>query len=80
MGKCLRLPSWGRGGLAHSFFVPFPQVLLYPQKGTYGRSPKKPTVGFEDDLPWVASTTYSRFYFGLSEGLAPSARDEGVES
>ena len=50
------------------------------QKGLYGRSPKKPTVGFEDDLPWVASTTYSRFYFGLSEGLIPSARDEGAES
>ena len=50
------------------------------QKGPYGRSPKKPTVGFEDDLPWVASTTYSRFYFGLSEGYSPSARDEGAES
>ena len=33
------------------------------QKGPYGRSPKKPTVGFEDDLPWVVSTTYSRFFF-----------------
>ena len=80
MGKCLRLPSWGRGGLAHSLFVPFLQVLLYPPKGTYGRSPKKSTVGFEDDLPWVALTTYSRFYFGLSGGLIPSARDEGAGS
>ena len=33
------------------------------QKGPYGRSPKKPTVGFEGDLPWVVSTTYSRFFF-----------------
>ena len=33
------------------------------QKGPYGRSPKKTTVGFEDDLPWVVSTTYSRFFF-----------------
>ena len=46
----------------------------------HGRSLKKPTVGFEDDLPWVASTTYRRFYFGLSEGYSPSARDEGAES
>ena len=80
MGKCLRLPSWGRGGLAHSFFVPFLRVLLYPKKGAYGRSPKKPIVGFEDDLPWVASTTYSRSYLGLSEGRFPSARDEGAGS
>ena len=38
------------------------------QKGPYGRSPKKPTVGFEDDLPWVASTTYRRFFSPTTVG------------
>ena len=38
------------------------------EKTTYGRSPKKPTVGFEDDPRYVASATYRRFYFGGFEG------------
>ena len=37
---------------------------------TYGRSPKKPTVGRRCDLPWVASTTYSRFLLSPLEGRA----------
>ena len=31
------------------------------QKTTYGRSSKKPTVGRDDDLLWVAKATYRRF-------------------
>ena len=41
------------------------------QKGMHGRSPKKPTVGREDDLQWVASATYRRFYFGGIRSLHP---------
>ena len=41
--------GWEGGGLEGGYFA------------TYGRSPKKPTVGRHHDLPWVASTTYSRF-------------------
>ena len=41
-------------------------------KATYGRSPKKPTVGRDDDLQWVALTTYCRFYFG---GIRWGCRD-----
>ena len=67
----------GHGGRSRA---PVFTGLLKGVKTIHGRSPKKPTVGFEDDLPWVASTTYSRFYFGLSEGYSPSARDEGAES
>ena len=31
------------------------------QKTTHGRSSKKPTVGRDDDLQWVAKATYCRF-------------------
>ena len=37
---------------------------------TYGRSPKKPTVGRHHDLQWVASTIYSRFLLDPLEGRA----------
>ena len=47
------------------------------QKGPYGRSPKKPTVGFEDDLPWVVSTTYSRFFSAPSESPPPRPKRIG---
>ena len=43
-------------------------VLRRGEKGPYGRSSKKPTVGRDDDLPWVASTTYSRFLRGGIRG------------
>ena len=32
------------------------------KKDPNGRSPKKPTVGRHDDLPWVAEATYRRFF------------------
>ena len=38
-------------------------------KTTYGRSPIKPTVGRLTDLPWVASTTYSRFLLPPPQSL-----------
>ncbi len=34
------------------------------QKTTYGRSPKKPTVGRLTDLPWVVEATYRRSLLG----------------
>ena len=40
------------------------ETLAKGQKGIYGRSSKKPTVGRDDDLPWVALAIYCRFYFG----------------
>ena len=40
------------------------ETLARGQKGIYGRSSKKPIVGRDDDLQWVALATYSRFYFG----------------
>ena len=30
------------------------------QKGTYGRSSSKPTVGFFGDLPWIVFTPFRR--------------------
>ena len=56
--------------------------FLEGQKGPYGRSPKKPTVGFEDDLPWVVSTTYRRSLFYPPEGGAfpPSADGSQIPS
>ena len=45
------------------------------QKTTYGRSPKKPTVGRLTDLPWVAKTTHSRFYLGPFRRAKQSERD-----
>ena len=39
---------------------PFSKV----EKGPYGRSSKKPTVGRRDDLQWVASATYRRSLLG----------------
>ena len=47
------------------------------QKGPYGRSPKKPTVGFEDDLPWVVETTYSSFFSAPSESPPPCPKRIG---
>ena len=47
------------------------------QKGPYGRSPKKPTVGFEDDLPWVASTTYRRVLLGGTVAPYKRPREKG---
>ena len=43
-------------------------VLRRGEKGPYGRSSKKPTVGRDDDLQWIASTTYSRFLGGGIRG------------
>ena len=42
------------------FKIPLGERLPRGDFATYGRSPKKPTVGRIDDLPWVASTTYRR--------------------
>ena len=54
------------------FKIPLGERLPRGDFATYGRSPKKPTVGRRDDLQWVARTTYSRFL------LPPSRR--GAES
>ena len=40
------------------------------QKGMHGRSPKKPTVGREDDLLWVVDAIYRRSFSCPSEGLS----------
>ena len=39
------------------------------QKTTHGRSPKKPTVGREDDLQWVVDAIYPRSFSCPAEGL-----------
>gem|GEM_PF-4470103 len=44
------------------FKIPLGERLSRGDFATYGRSPKKPTVGRLDDLQWVASTTYRRFF------------------
>ena len=49
------------------------------KKTTYGRSPKKPTVGRLTDLPWVAKATYRRFLFRPSVGHSFCPRTEGEE-
>jgi len=47
------------------------------KKGPYGRSSKKPTVGRDDDLPWVAETTYSRFFSPPPRARMTSALERG---
>ena len=55
---------------------------LYPEaltglKTTHGRSSKKPTVGRDDDLQWVASATYHRSLLGYP-WRGQKARKKGV--
>ena len=78
-------PSWGemRGSVARKKVGETTRSqsdFSEGQKGPYGRSPKKPTVGFEDDLPWVAKTTHSRFLFRPSVEPSFWACIEGGES
>ena len=49
------------------------------QKTTYGRSPKKPTVGRSTDLPWVAKTTYRRSFFGGTRRRCLDGLESGFE-
>ena len=44
----------------------YTKCLSYPLRATYGRSPKKPTVGRHHDLPWVGKATHSRFFSASS--------------
>ena len=50
------------------------------EKGPYGRSSKKPTVGFTCDLPWVVETTYSGFFLTPSEVALQQALWQGYFS
>ena len=53
------LPGDGRGG-KEGFRVSLEKGAREGQKTTHGRSPKKTTVGREDDLQWVVDATYRR--------------------
>ena len=50
------------------------------EKTTYGRSPKKPTVGRIDDLPWVGKATYRRSFFRPSKKGRERALGSGLST
>ena len=45
---------------------------------THGRSPRKPTVGRDDDLLWIVLATYRGSFFTPSEDFARSAPDSAL--
>ena len=47
---------------------------------TYGRSPKKPTVGRINDLPWVGTATYRRSFFRSVEKGRERALGSGLST
>ena len=50
------------------------------ERGTYGRLPKKPTVGRIDDLPWVGKATYRRSFFRSVEKGRERAPGSGLST
>ncbi len=67
--KLARLPQVSLYALLPASQATFQPVedppLSKVEKGPYGRSSKKPTVGRHDDLQWVASATYRRSLLGV---------------